>query len=172
MVNEENTQWIIRNLWFRNYDFILPQNHLGGIWLLWKEDNVDLPIIAKQYRAIHCSVIEKGTNKYRIVKTIYASAQNHIRCNVQGVKKNFMFVIAGKHLQFLSSFLQKNHFHDTEPHFRSSNCNLMTFLYLLDRKTMYVSGREFNYSIPKIKLMLDSLYQDANCQKHPFVSVF
>jgi len=34
MVNEHNTQRIIRTLRFRNFDFILPHNHVDGIWIL------------------------------------------------------------------------------------------------------------------------------------------
>ena len=77
MVNEQNAQQIIRTLGFRNFDFILPQNHVGGIWLLWKDNNVDLDNIAKEHRAIHCSVFEKGTNKQCVVTTVYAPTQNH-----------------------------------------------------------------------------------------------
>jgi len=83
-----------------------------------------------------------------------------IKCNVQGVKKNSVFVMVVKHLEFLFSILEKF------SHFCSTHYNLMTYLYLPNRKNMSVSEREFNYSIPKTKLMLDSLDQEANCQKH------
>jgi len=61
MFNEQNTQRIIRMLGFCNYDFILPHNHASGIWLLWKDEHVVLNVIAKEYRVIHCSVLEKKT---------------------------------------------------------------------------------------------------------------
>jgi len=54
MVNDLNAQSIIRTLGFRNFDFIFPNNHVGGIWALWKDYNVVLDIIAKEHRAIHC----------------------------------------------------------------------------------------------------------------------
>jgi len=45
MVNEHNTQRIISTLGFRHFEFILPQNHEGGIWVLWKDDNVLLDVM-------------------------------------------------------------------------------------------------------------------------------
>ena len=74
MVNDLNTQRIIRTLGFRNFGFILPNNHVGGIWVLWKDDNVVLDIIAEEHRAIHCSVLEKSSNKQFIVTAAYVPA--------------------------------------------------------------------------------------------------
>jgi len=59
MVNEQNTQRIIRTLGCRHFDFVLPHNHTGGIWLLWKDDNVVVNVLAKDHRAVHCSILEK-----------------------------------------------------------------------------------------------------------------
>jgi len=77
MVNEQDTQRIIRTLRFRDFDFILLHNHVGGIWLMWKDENIVLDVIAKEHRAIHFSVLDKSTTKQCILTVVYAPAQNH-----------------------------------------------------------------------------------------------
>ncbi|KAJ8441450.1 hypothetical protein Cgig2_023636 [Carnegiea gigantea] len=77
MVNEQNTQRIIRTLGYRHFDFVLPHNHTAGVWLLWKDDNVVVNVLAKDHRAIHYSILEKGTNNQCIIAAVYAPAQTH-----------------------------------------------------------------------------------------------
>ena len=80
MVNEHNSERIIRTLGFHNFDYILPHNHVGRIFILLNDENVELDILAKKQRAVYCSVFEKSTNKRCIVTAVYASAQIHEKC--------------------------------------------------------------------------------------------
>ena len=54
-------------------------NHSGGIWLLWNTENVEVNVIAKETRALHCTVHEKSTWKQCLLSAIYAPAQHHER---------------------------------------------------------------------------------------------
>jgi len=42
---------------------------------LWNPVNIEVNVIAKENRAIHCHIIEKVTNKQFILSTIYAPTQ-------------------------------------------------------------------------------------------------
>ena len=37
--SEATTKKILPHLGFDHYDFILPENHSGGIWVLWNKKN-------------------------------------------------------------------------------------------------------------------------------------
>jgi len=48
IINEQNTQHIVKSLGFHNYDIISFPNHVGGIWLLWDTDNVEVKVLAEE----------------------------------------------------------------------------------------------------------------------------
>ena len=84
MVNEGNTECIIKSLGQHNHDTIPPHNHTRGIWLLRNLDNVVVTVLAKDARAIHCNVAERSTSKNCILTAVYAPTQNnekHDFCN-------------------------------------------------------------------------------------------
>ena len=76
MVNECNAARIVPSLGYQYNDTTPPKNHAGGIWLLWNTDNVEVNVIAKETRAIHCMVYEKSTSKQFVLSAVYAPAQN------------------------------------------------------------------------------------------------
>jgi len=74
MVNEQNADLIIRTLGFSHYERIPTDNHCGGILCPWDSVNVDVIIIAKESRAIHCHVVDNVNNKQCMLTIIYAPA--------------------------------------------------------------------------------------------------
>jgi len=76
MVNEQNVDLIFKTLGFSHYERIPTNNHCGGIWCLWNSINVNVTIIAKETRAIHCHVIDNVHNKQCMLSAIYAPARN------------------------------------------------------------------------------------------------
>ena len=66
MVNECNAAHIVKSLGYQFYETISPHNHAGGIWLLWNTDDVEVNVIAKEARALHCLVYEKSSSKQRV----------------------------------------------------------------------------------------------------------
>ena len=58
MVNECNTEGIIKTLGNHNYDTISPHNHAGGLWLFQNSENIVVTVLAKKARAIHCNVVQ------------------------------------------------------------------------------------------------------------------
>jgi len=48
---------------------------MGGIWLLWNDENVEVSIIAKEPRIMHCLVLDKLTAKECLISAVYAPAQ-------------------------------------------------------------------------------------------------
>jgi len=76
IVNECNAARIIKSLGYQFYDTIPPKNHAGGIWLLWNTENVEVNVIVKETRALHCKVYEKNTSKQCVLSAVYAPAQN------------------------------------------------------------------------------------------------
>lgn len=63
MVNGHNANLIIRNLGFSHYESIPTVNHCGGIWCIWNQVNIDVTIIAKESRPIHCHVVDNTNSK-------------------------------------------------------------------------------------------------------------
>jgi len=76
MVNEHNADLIIKTLGFSHYERIPTDNHCSGIWCLWNSINVDVTIIAKESRAIHCHVIHNVNNKQCMLIAIYAPGRS------------------------------------------------------------------------------------------------
>jgi len=76
MVNAQNADLIIRTLGFSHYERIPTDNHCGGIWCLWNPVNVDITIITKDSRAIHCHVTDNGNNMHCMLTAIYALARS------------------------------------------------------------------------------------------------
>ena len=66
---------IIRNLDFSQYNIISAEDHCGGIWCLWNPINIDMTIMPKENRAIHCHIMDNANNKQCILIAIYALAQ-------------------------------------------------------------------------------------------------
>ena len=63
-----------QDIGYQNYDTILPYNHTEGIWLLDTNDNVEVKVIAKEVRAIHCTTYETTTAKLCARTLVYALA--------------------------------------------------------------------------------------------------
>jgi len=72
MVNCQNTDWIINQLGYRHFSTIPPVNHVGGIWFLRNSDNVEVTVIAKEPRIMHCLVLDKPIAKECLVSAVYA----------------------------------------------------------------------------------------------------
>jgi len=54
MVSEQTTRKLIAKLGFEHFDFVSPQNHSSGIWVLWNNANIHANILLKENRVIHC----------------------------------------------------------------------------------------------------------------------
>jgi len=76
MASEATSKQILPRLGFEHYDFTLPVNHSGGIWVLWNNKNILAQVISKEDRAIHMLVFDVLIQKFSIISGIYAPAQS------------------------------------------------------------------------------------------------
>jgi len=87
MTSESTTQKIISQLGFDHYDYTLPVNHSGGIWVLCNKKNIMANVLLKEDRAIHMVIFDVLIQKFSIISGVYAPAQpghkdafwNHLR---------------------------------------------------------------------------------------------
>ena len=75
MASAETATRLLPQLGFDHYDFILPVNHSGGIWVLWNQQNILANVLFKEDRAIHLLVFDIIRQKLSIISGIYAPAQ-------------------------------------------------------------------------------------------------
>ena len=75
MVNERNILQLLPRIGFEHFDFVTPNNHSGGLVVLWHNTNVHASILRKEQRAIHMLVHDVSTNQEVIISGIYAPAQ-------------------------------------------------------------------------------------------------
>jgi len=76
MASEATSKQILPRLGFEHYDFTLPVNRSGGIWVLWNNKNILAQVISKEDRAIHMLVFDVLIQKFSIISGIYAPAQS------------------------------------------------------------------------------------------------
>jgi len=62
MTNKVNADQIISKLGYDHYGYVLPQNHWGGIWILWN-DIIFAQVLFKEQRAVHLLVYNKVIKK-------------------------------------------------------------------------------------------------------------
>jgi len=75
MASEATTKQILPQLGFDHYDFTLPVNHSGGIWVLWNKKNILANVLLKEDIAIHMLVFDVLIQKFSIISGVYAPAQ-------------------------------------------------------------------------------------------------
>jgi len=75
MASDETAKLILPQLGFDHYDFTVPVNHSGGIWVLWNKRNILANVLLKEDRAIHMLVFDILIQKFSIISGIYAPAQ-------------------------------------------------------------------------------------------------
>lgn len=66
MMNKINRESIIAKLGLDHFDYVLPDNHSGGIWVLWNNANISAQILL---------VYDKVIKKESIITGIYGPAQ-------------------------------------------------------------------------------------------------
>jgi len=76
MASEETANCILPQLGFDHYDYTLPVNHSGGIWVLWSKRNILANVLLKEDRAIHMLVFDTINQKFSIISGVYAPAQS------------------------------------------------------------------------------------------------
>ena len=76
MVAEQNANLIISSLGFSHNERIPTVNHCDGIWCLWNPVNIDLTVVMKENRALHCYIVDNANNKQCTLTTVYAPAQS------------------------------------------------------------------------------------------------
>jgi len=77
LVNCQNSDLIIKQLGYQYFSTIPLVNHMGGIWLLWNNANVDVSIIVKEPRIMHCLVHDKLTANERLLSAVYAPVREN-----------------------------------------------------------------------------------------------
>ena len=75
MASEATVQKILPLLGFDHFDYTLPVNHSGGIWVLWNKTNIMANVLLKEDRAIHMLVFDILLQKLSIISGIYAPVQ-------------------------------------------------------------------------------------------------
>ena len=77
LVNGQNTDLIINQLGYRYSSTIPPINHMGAFGSSGMNENVDVSIIAKETRIMHCLVHDKLNAKECLLSAVYASAREN-----------------------------------------------------------------------------------------------
>ena len=75
LTNDSNSYNIIRRMGFRQFDFVPPSNHSGGLWALWNNDRVHAAVLSKEPRAIHLLIHDPSCNQNCIVSGVYGPAK-------------------------------------------------------------------------------------------------
>ena len=75
MTNEINTRIIIQKMGFDHFDFVLPVNRSGEIWVLWNNNNCHASVRAKEHRAIHMLVYDPGNFKNILILGVHGPTQ-------------------------------------------------------------------------------------------------
>ena len=75
MDNDQNISKILLQMRFDRYDYISPNNHSGGIAILWNNGTMYASVLNKEIRAIHMLVHDPDVPKHPIILAIYAPAQ-------------------------------------------------------------------------------------------------
>jgi len=75
MVNGPNGELIIRKLGYHHFSTIPPSNHVGGIWLLWNNENVEVTVLAKESRLMQFLVLNLITSNHCLMSAVYAPTQ-------------------------------------------------------------------------------------------------
>ena len=69
-----NVDLIIKTLGYDHYELFPTFNHTGGLWVLWHFLNIDVAMMVKEVRAIHCYVFDKSNAQHFVLSDIYAPA--------------------------------------------------------------------------------------------------
>ena len=77
MASDTTTKQILPHLGFDCFDYSLPVNHSGGIWVLWNKKNILANVLLKEERAIHMLVFDVARQQFSIISGVYAPAQSH-----------------------------------------------------------------------------------------------
>jgi len=70
MTAEDYTRKILPQLGFEHFDYTLPVNHTGGIWVLWNTKNIMANVLLKEDRAIHMLIFDIVLQKFSIISGI------------------------------------------------------------------------------------------------------
>ena len=71
MVDGPNEELIIRKFSYQHFSTIPPINHVGGIWLLWNNENVEVTVLAKESRLMHFLVLDLFTSNRCLMSAVY-----------------------------------------------------------------------------------------------------
>ena len=118
LVNCQNIDFIIKQLGYSYYSAVPPVNHTGGIWLLWNDENVDVSIIAKETRIMHCLVLDKLTAKECLLSAVYALAREVKKMIFGSILNRFIILLINRGVLWVTlmkcSMHQKNWRHSVE----------------------------------------------------------
>jgi len=132
---------------FDYFDYSLPVNHSGGIWVLWNNKNILANVLLKEARAIHMLVLDVSSQQFSIISGVYAPAQPN--------QKDAFWA----HLKNLNSVIDKpwcliGDFNELEcptdktgglPVQQARVTRLPCFLQFCDAVTLPVQGRPFTW---------------------------
>ena len=76
-VNANRSMNILPKLRFKYYEFIDPIGLSGGLWLCWNSNLINLDIILKTYRMIHCMGYVLDYNIRYCFTFLYGYPQHH-----------------------------------------------------------------------------------------------
>ena len=57
MTSDRTAKQLLPQFGFEYFDYSLPVNHSGGIWVLWNNQNILASVLLKEERAIHMLVL-------------------------------------------------------------------------------------------------------------------
>jgi len=71
VANKENLGHIISALGYDNFDYMLPENHYGWIWVIWNNDSICSQVIIKETQATHLLIHDSiGRNIFEVLQLL------------------------------------------------------------------------------------------------------
>ena len=70
MASAITAKQILPQLGFDYFDYSLPVNHSGGIWVLWNKKNILANVLLKEDRAIHMFVFDVSSQQLSIISGV------------------------------------------------------------------------------------------------------
>ena len=74
MTSDRTAKQLLPQFGFDYFDYSLPVNHSGGIWVLWNNKNILANVLLKEERAIHMLVFDVTSQQFSIISGVYAPA--------------------------------------------------------------------------------------------------
>jgi len=147
MVNEKNIKIILSLMGYDHFDYVLPNNHLGGLAVLWNEGNIHASVLIKEQRAIDMLVHDSKRSLNSVISGIYALAQSREKDGFLGhlVELNNVIDIPWCLVGDFNELANTNEKKGGQVMSNSKYHRLNNFLSAIDAESVQVNGNLFTW---------------------------